>query len=170
MSDFTVIMNVRHRFGDQRKDKNQEDIDSAAPFVGQSGEFQFSCPNVNPSQVAVLQFEHRGSNQFLNFPNPQPDGGLVGITPEHPVHINGRKLSGGVSGAPFSDNGMPIWNTRVLLIPVGVLQEDNILRIETTNNGATTGADVNFDNFTIDNVVVFFKTRSSPAGGVVKPT
>jgi hypothetical protein len=152
--DFTIVMQVRHRFGDQKKDRGEIDHDSEAPFVGQAGDFAFVCPDVDSSKEAVLQFAHRGSQQDLPFPVPQPDGGLVGITQEHPVKINGLQLAGGIPAAPVRGQ-MSLWSTRLLLIPPHVLRRDNVLRIETKRLGPTSG----LDNFTLDNVVVFFKTR-----------
>jgi hypothetical protein len=57
-NDFTIIMAVRHRFGDDIPDRMGEDgvdqnVDFQAPFVGRVGEFPFSCPNVDSSQGAV---------------------------------------------------------------------------------------------------------------------
>lgn len=160
-SDFTVIMRVRHQFGDGKKDPDETNFDSAAPFVGFSGEFPFSCSNVDPFADAILQFSHRGSNQHGTFPTPQPDGGHIGISQEHPVKINGILLSGGVPAAAVIDH-MPYWSTRLLLIPPGILREQNILRIETSLDYTN-----QIDDFTVDNVVVFFKTRAA-TGPVVK--
>jgi hypothetical protein len=165
-TEFTVIMRVRHRFGDQRGDRGFEGdveqvyVDSEAPFVGAVGTFEFACPAVDSAQDAVLQFEHRGSDQWLAFPDSQPDGGLVGLVPpEHPVSINGHQIAGGVPASPTS-RGTPAWGTRLLTIDPGVLKEQNELRIET---GPLTVADMpqNLDDFTIDNVVVFYKTGRS---------
>ena len=91
--------------------------------------------------------EHRGANFTIV---------------EHPVLINGEKLAGGVSAGPrYDSNGrIPLWATRVLLIRAGLLGEENTLRIEAQKNPF----DGNYDNFTIDNVVVFFKTRPSAIG------
>jgi hypothetical protein len=172
-ADFTVIVRVRHRFGDhrqvgdQRNDGDEAYVDSAAPFVGRAGEFAFSCPNVDASQEAVLQFAHRGSGQGLGFPDISPEGeNLVAIGPEHPVLINGQRLFGGVSAAPFRFGNMPLWSTRLLIVHPGVLRQENVLRIETGEAGATTGGTIrNLDDFTIDNVVIFFKTRTSSGPG-----
>ncbi len=169
-SDFTVIMPVRHRFGDfdttsterHVEEGDEVEVDSAAPFVGGAEDFPFSCPNVDTSQEAVLQFEHRGSIQRLTFPDPQPDGGLVGITDEHPVFINGQQLSGGVPASPVRWGTMPVWSNRLLLVRAGVLQEENVLRFESTTNASLTGKGL--DNFTIDNVVIFYKTRADEGG------
>jgi hypothetical protein len=164
-SDYTIVMWVRHRFGDTQPDADETDVDFNAPFVGRVGEFEFSCPNVDSSQGAVLEFQYRGSNQYLTFPDPQAPG-LVGSTPEYPVAINGRELAGGVPAAPSRD-GMPQWGNRLLLIEPGVLAEQNVLRIESTDAGSQWWAGDNLDNFTIDNVVVFFKVRA--ADGKTQP-
>jgi len=153
--DFTIVISNRVRFGDLKKDPGGEiDHDSDADLLGQSGSFPFLCPGVDSSKQAVLQFVHRGSNQDLPFPVPQPDGGLVGITPEHPVTINGQQLAGGIPASPVRGQ-MSLWSTRLLLIPPQMLRRDNVLRIETKRLGPNGG----LDNFTLDNVVVFYKTR-----------
>src|SRR5262245_2120327 len=154
-NDFAIIMWVRHRFGDEKPDAEEQDVDWEAPFAGPVGEFRFTCPNVDSSQGAVLEFQHRGSRQFLTFPAPTPT--LVGITPEHPVALNGQQWFGGVPGTPYQGQ-QPHWSTRLLLINPGVLRVENTLRIESTNFGGQWWAGQNLDNFTIDNVVVFFKT------------
>ena len=164
MASFTVIVPGRQQFGDHRKlageaDRSEVNVDSEAPFVGRVGEFPFVCPNVDPSQSAILQFAHRGSTQLLTFPSPQPDGGLEGITREHPVKINGQELFGGVPAAPFRLNRMPLWSTRLLIVHPGVLRRENVLRIESTPQ-STVGTGL--DDFTIDNVVIFFQTRATP--------
>lgn len=160
-ADFTIIVRVRHQFGDHKSDPNEVNVDSDAPFVGLDGDFQFACPNVDSSVEAVLQFAHRGSNQTLRFPVRQPDGGLVGISQEHTVKINGQELFGGIPASPLIGS-MPLWSTRLLIIQTNVLRETNLLRIESLRDSGHG----NFDTFTIDNVVVFFKTRrpTQPAG------
>lgn len=56
--DFTVIQPMRQRFGGKRADSiNPPDRDLGAPTVGGSEEYVFSCPNVDPMQWAVLQFQ-----------------------------------------------------------------------------------------------------------------
>jgi hypothetical protein len=166
-TDVTVIMNVRHRFGNRRQDEpylhEEYNADLSAPFVGTTGTFEFATPNVDRSQPAVLEFQYRGSNQYLTFPSPQPDGSLVGITPEHPVAINDIDLAGGVPAAPrYGD--MAMWGTRLLIVNPGVLSEQNELRIS-----ALAGPFGTRDDFTIDNVVLFYKTRvrPSPTDGLV---
>ncbi len=149
--DFTIVVRERVRFGDLKKDPGETDFDSDALLLGQSGSFPFTCPGVDTTKSAVLQFAHRGSKQFISFPVPQPDGGLDGLSPEHPVMINGVQLIGGIPSTP----GNSIWSTRVLLIPAHVLRRDNHLHIETS----TVDGRSNLDNFTLDNLVVFYKTR-----------
>jgi hypothetical protein len=173
-SDYTIIMWVRHRFGvDETSEAfgNADFVlneDSNAPFVGLTGEFPFSCPRIDSAQGAVLQFEYRGSSQGTTFPDPQgAPGTAIGITPEYPVKINGQLIAGGVPGAPVS-GWLPMWSTRVLLVDKGVLQEENILRIEAS---VDYGGSTYEDKFTIDNVVIFFKTKTAnprPDPGPVK--
>jgi len=151
--DFTVVIKNRVRWGDLKKESGEVDHDSDVLLLGQSGMFGFVCPGIDTSKQAVLQFAYRGSTQFLSFPVPQPDGGLEGLSAEHPVNINGVQLAGGVPAAPFRDR-KSLWSTRLLLIPPHVLRLNNRLVIETTEI-----ASGNLDNFTLDNLVVFYKTR-----------
>lgn len=131
---------VRYRFGDNDTSGNDVVLneDSNAPFVGLFGEFPFSCPDVDSAQGAVLQFEYRGSEQSATFPDPRGDG-AIGISPEYPVKINGQLVAGGVPGAPVEEGILPLWSTRVLLVDPGVLQEENILRIEASVDDSLDG-------------------------------
>jgi hypothetical protein len=70
-SDYTIIMSVRHRSGDAKADPGEHDADWQAPFVGAAGDFSFSCPNIDTAQGAMLQFEYRGAEQLLRFPDPE---------------------------------------------------------------------------------------------------
>jgi hypothetical protein len=54
------------------------------------------------------------------------------------------------------DPHIPLWNTHSLLVEPGVLAENNVLHIESARD--TT--DSYHDDFIIDNVVIWFKTRS----------
>ena len=163
-ADFTVIMAGRLRFGDRKIDPDEVEVDRDAPSAGIVEDFPFSCPNVDSSQIAVLQFEHRGSTQRLSGSGPR----RTLIPREHPVIINGQELAGGIPATAVGYNGMPLWSSRVLLIPAGVLRAENVLRFIASNS--STGLDRNFDNFTLDNVVVLFKSRASQAGpGTLKP-
>jgi hypothetical protein len=160
-SDYTIIMPVRHRFGVDEFTDNDDDYvlneDVNAPFVGLTGEFPFTCLHIDSAQGAILQFEYRGSSQFGTFPDPTGDPNFIeGITPEYPIKINGQLIAGGVPGAPVREH-LPLWSTRVLTVDPGVLQEQNILRIEASVDYAGSTYE---DKFTIDNVVLFFKTRT----------
>lgn len=157
-TDFAVVIRVRHQFGDEQRDRGEVLVDHEAPFVGAAGDFPFVCPDVDPSEEAILEFQYRGSIQYLTFPDPSGDQ-LVGITPEHPVFINGQELAGGVPAGPRWGD-MPLWSSRLLPIRAGVLREDNVLRIESSAAVLYEG----FDNFTIDNAVVIFKTRAPGVG------
>ena len=115
-------------------------------MLGEAGQFPFICPGVDSSKEAVLQLTHRGSQQALTFPDPQPDGGLEGLTPEHPVRINGQQPQA-ESPVPIAGRS-PLWNTRLLPIPPHLLRRENVLRIETKAMATGSG----LDNFTVDNV------------------
>ena len=166
-NDFTIIMAVRHRFGAAPDTwGGGAEPDANAPFVGLAAEFPFSCPGIDSSQAAILQFQYRGSTQMTDFPDPSSPS-LIGTSPEYPVKVNGRELAGGVPAAPVTGpDKLPLWSTRLLLIDPGVLGEANVLRIEATSETWNT-MNVVGSNFTIDNVVVFFKTTTSPR---VQPT
>src|SRR5437868_12001822 len=45
-SDFTVIEPVRQRFGDQNVREGEQQFEREAPFVGQSKDYPFPCPDV----------------------------------------------------------------------------------------------------------------------------
>ena len=155
-TEYTVITPTRHRFGDNKGDRDQFSVDQQAHFDGPSADFEFSCPNVDSSQQALLQFQHRGSTQQVGFPTTDPEGqNLAAITREHPVTINGRELFGGVPASPFTGR-MPVWSTRVLIIHPDVLRETNLVKFQSIHEIFG-----NLDDFTIDNLVVLYKTRRS---------
>jgi hypothetical protein len=151
--DFTVVITVRQRFGDN----NDEDtgLETDAPFVGSAKDFEFHCPNVDSRQQAVLLFQCMG-----------------GILAQQSMEINGRQIFGGIPSA-FEIATLPNdfivaraqWNGNVMLVEPGVLREDNVLRIQ-----AGKLSDDNLDDFIIDNLVVVFKTRpglsTQPAGNL----
>lgn len=161
--DQTVVMRVRHRFGDAALDPKESDVDFPAPFVGKVGTFPFSCHNVDRSKDAILQFQYRGAVQNVSFPAPVP--GLVALGPEHPVKINGHELFGGVPMGSKFDTA-PLWHTRLLIIEPGVLAEENVLQIEALEYPLVNPTPKTLDNFTIDNAVVTFKTNGGDGGTV----
>jgi hypothetical protein len=149
--DFTVVITVRQRFGDN--DIEDTSLETDAPFVGAEKDFEFHCPNVDSRQQALLLFQCMGTNG------------------QQSMEINGRPIFGGIPAAtelltlPSGIVSHAQWNGNVMLIEPGVLREDNVLRIQA---GKLT--DDNLDDFIIDNLVVVFKTRSGlstqPAGNV----
>jgi hypothetical protein len=149
--DFTVVITVRQRFGDN--DIEDTGLETDAPFVGAEKDFEFHCPNVDSRQQALLLFQCMGTNG------------------QQSMEINGRPIFGGIPAAtelltlPSGIVSHAQWNGNVMLIEPGVLREDNVLRIQA---GKLT--DDNLDDFIIDNLVVVFKTRSGlstqPAGNV----
>jgi hypothetical protein len=153
-TDYTVIIAVRQRFGDNPsgvlsgsgRDWGEYPIEHEAPFVGASKDFVFHCPRVDRSQFGVLQFNSLGVSQFNNI-----------------IQVNGVDVPGGISVGPvwiFIDPHPPLWNTHSLLIETNVLREENVLHIESVPDDFG-----NIDDFIIDNAVMWFKTQA----GIVSP-
>jgi hypothetical protein len=73
------------------------------------------------------------------------------------VEINGAGIPGGITAGSARHNppgfDVPVWTTHSLVVQANLLNEQNVLHIR----AATAGG---IDNFIIDNVVIFFKTRS----------
>jgi len=152
--DFTVVITVRQRFGDD--DVEDRGLETDAPFVGAQKDFEFHCPNVDPRQQAILLFQCQGTSD------------------QQSMEINGRKVFGGIPQAidifTLPDGRIAShaqWNGNVMLIEPGVLREDNVLRIQAGAFG-----DDNLDDFIVDNLVVVFKTKpglttgAQPAGNL----
>ena len=135
-SNFTVIRAVRVRVGDNSGGFTGEE---QAPFAGEVCEEKFACPNVDSNQMAVLTFESYdvtlGTSRML---------------------INGSALSAPLRLTPMS--GDPKWTTNEVLVDTGVLRSsNNVLRVESRDeNNGTAG---NVDDFLLDNIVIFYKTR-----------
>jgi hypothetical protein len=147
--DYTVIMSVRQRFGDNNKEDGLNLIETEAPFVGQAKDFPFPCPGVDRSQPAILQFESLGVS-------------FRGILQINGIAIFGGLTAGpGVLNSPVGGGGLtPTWKAHSLIVHENVLLDQNVLHIEAAS---TTAA--NIDDFIIDNVVVHFKTRrTGPVG------
>jgi len=152
-ADFTVIQAVRQRFGDKRTDLEDKLGEPEAPFVGLSKDYTFVCPNVASGQMAVLQFETLGVTA------PRAD---QPSRPRNVLQINGVEIPGRIT----SGQGQ-FWKAHTLLVPANVLREQNVLHIESAvifQEHST-----HHDDFIIDNVVVFFKTRIT-RGGVKRPS
>jgi len=156
--DFTVVMDVRQRFGDLKRDEkpsvheSESGLEDEAPFVGAQKSFAFRCPSVDRSQFALLLFQALGvsTKQALEI-NGQAIFGGIPIT----VDRDTRTLGSGSDEHTVHALGAR-WNGNVMLIHPGVLQENNVMRIQAVEMTAE-----NLDDFIIDNVVVVFKTRSS---------
>jgi hypothetical protein len=170
-SDFTVIQAVRQQFGDTTKGADGQEyaiqVEQDAPFVGLSKDFRFSCPSVDSTQMAVLQFEclaGLAGSFYVTAPN------FSGPGHRNIMRINGVDIPGDITPGPIDEQIVaqagvggtpPAWRAQLLLVPANVLNEENVLHIETVL--LPTGQ---FDNFIIDNVVVLFKTRTQGRGGV----
>ena len=158
--DFTIITDVRQRFGDMIRDEKpslrerESGIEDDAPFVGWEKSFVFRCPSVDRSQFALLLFQ------------------TLGVSVRQGLEINGQTIFGGIAPSVDFDSRMlgsgseahqdraaiARWNGNVMLIHPNVLQENNILRVRAAE--MTAG---NIDDFVIDNVVVVFKTGGAVA-------
>ena len=157
--DFTVIQPVRQRFGDDNPDYEWPQ-EQEAPFVGTSKDFSFSCPGVDSSQWAVLQLESFAIHA----------GRVTVFTPGYPrniLRINDVDVPGGLTpGASEKITNLRsqhFWKSHTLLVPANVLRATNVLHVESVKLPASAGI-TNFDNFIIDNVIVFFKVRRSVGG------
>ncbi len=146
-TDFTVIIRVRHHFGDEQQDQPIP-IDPNIPFAGLSRDFDFTCPGVDRSQEAILQFISFGILPFF-------------VETNHTLQINGNDIFGGLQPGPIHSvaNANPIWKTHSLIVHPYVLRDgNNTLRIAVGEPMSDTD---NRDNFVIDNATILFKTRPS---------
>jgi hypothetical protein len=139
--DYTVIISGRQRFGDNQREREAL-IETEAPFVGQKKDFPFPCPNVDRSKSAILQFES------------------LGVTFRGQIHINGIQIFGGLTaGAVALDP--PAWKSNCVIVHENVLLDQNTLHIRAAVNPDNIFA---IDDFIVDNVVLFFKTRGTGLG------
>jgi len=148
--DFTVILAVRHRFGDSNvRDSafprgSEFPLEQEAPFAGKSKDISFPCPKVDSSQMAVLQFESLGVTAGGQFVFAPQFSGKRNI-----IRINGVDIPGGITNAPFVEAVERVWHfwkTHSLLVPANVLKnEGNILHIESIEIPISGGH--TFDNF-----------------------
>ncbi len=147
-TDYTVIITVRQRFGDSPggtlgddgRDWDEFPIENNAPFVGASKDFRFTCPNVDRSQAAVLQFN------------------TLAVGADNVIRVNGVDVPGGISLGPQFidiDPRIPLWTVHSLLVDGDLLQEENVLHIASGDGGFG-----NLDDFIVDNAVIWFKTRT----------
>ncbi len=136
-ADYTVIIEVRHHFGD-----NPDALPGV--FAGKNASFDFSCPGVDPSQPAVLMFETRDVDHGMNFISINRTGATPFEQPE---------VFGGIPVSQSRDD----WNANIMLVRRNVLREENVLRLGARDSqGSVLGQ---ADDFVIDNVVLLYKTR-----------
>jgi hypothetical protein len=135
--DYTVIMHQTAHLGDDPS------MFGPAPFKGKDFDSdRFSCPNVKSSERAVLYFQTRDVDSDKNV-----------------IHINGSHLFGGIPVSSGGGDESPIWNGNVALVEAGVLKESgNVLHVGARDSHGSTLEKA--DDFLIDNVVIFYKTRS----------
>jgi hypothetical protein len=168
--DFTVIQAVRQQFGDTTKGADGQEygiqIEQDALYVGVSKDFRFSCPLVDSTQMAVLQFVSLAGAAGSSYPWAPS---LSGPAHRNIMKINGVDLPGDITPGPLNEglgatgvgSTPPAWRAQSLLVPANVLNEENVLHIESALDVAG-----QFDSFIIDNVVVFFKARTPGRSGV----
>jgi hypothetical protein len=145
--DFTVIMDAKHHFGDERSAFS--DMEPGVVFGTVDLNTLFDCPNVDPLKTAVLMFQSLGvttaqRDMFqVNRVNVRGDSGSA-------------EAKGGLPASPNNDE----WNGNIQLLDFrhGLKERNNILTIGTRNTSGETGGDE--DDFMIDNVVIMYKTRS----------
>lgn len=144
--DYRVIFQVRQWFGDgsARGDDHGTAFDDweTAPFVGVSKDYEFECPNIDPTQEAVLQFQ------------------ALGVGTKNILRINGQDIFGGLTASPLDNEvkrgGKAVWAywyTYSLIVHKHVLTTINKIHIESVVNPFTGF----HDDFIVDNVVLFYK-------------
>ena len=152
--DFTIVTDVRQRFGDYARGDKESPPEADTP-IGLERSFAFRCPSVDRRQFAILLFQ------------------TLGVAVRQGLEINGQTIFGGIAPSvdpaarilgprtesPEDRTTLATWNGHVMLIHPGVLQENNILRIRAADATAT-----NIDDFLVDNVVVVFKTAQQASG------
>ncbi|MBL9137783.1 MAG: hypothetical protein JNK85_18075 [Verrucomicrobiales bacterium] len=132
---FTVVIAVRQGFGTDGQSLRAMEPD--VPLVGTSKDYTFACPDLNPSEPAVLMFQSRAVNSRRNV-----------------FSINEIPVFGGIPVSP----GVDAWNANVMLINPDVLRPSgNVLHVESRSQGGGSGGDL--DDFIIDNLVVMYKVR-----------
>ena len=142
--DFTVILFQRQHFGNE-----PNYLSMNAPFVGKSKDYSFDCPNVNPNETAILLFQSydvtTGRNRF-RINGVEVFGGL-------PVGPEGKSVGAG--------QRLNILMSNVLLVESRhqLRASGNVLHVEA--QAAQTGS-TDIDDFILDNVVIVFKTTSTP--------
>jgi hypothetical protein len=134
-SDFVVIVNVRQHYGNERGVFGPE-----LTFAGNNKDFTFDCPGIDTRAQGILLFQTRDVDNETNFFN-----------------VNGHDIPGGIPRSAARDD----WNGNVAIVGGGWLQESgNVLQIGARDErGSLLG---NLDDFLIDNIVLFYRTRGRP--------
>lgn len=134
-ADFTVVINVRHHFG------NDHDA-LPGTSAGKDRDFGFDCPDIDTTQTAVLMFQSLDVDHEKNV-----------------ISVN-QPLTGPISvfgGIPVSRSDTD-WNGNIMLIsPNSLRDRGNVLHIGARDSRGSILGDV--DDFVIDNAVVMYKTR-----------
>lgn len=147
-TNYVVILPQRRHFGDKQS------LFGDATFIDPDGsifdgEFIFDCPNIDRGQTAVLMFQARDVDHEKNT-----------------FRINNQTVFGGLPKSPARENAKDSgWNSHVLLVsPVRHSLGDFSNRLMIVSRDSDGGINGNRDDFVVDNIVLFYKTRSNPAG------
>jgi hypothetical protein len=142
-SDFTIIRSRKLHFGDE--ENYLKDVEPDKDFTGDNLAMLFDCPGVDTSQRACLMFQSRDVD-----------------TQKNVFKVNGSNIDGGTPDSPSKDT----WNGNIMIIEGRLLRAtSNILRVVARNDDGGEGGDI--DDFILDNIVVMYKTRSTP---ITNPT
>ena len=167
---YTVIQEVRQAFGDRIAEEKAKETD--APFVGYAKVFPFATPDVDQSEPAILQLESLGltadARRFKVW-NQEI------VYHRNALAINEKPVPGGLTpGAPLRDEDEPtglihFWKAHSIVVPAWYLQDQNTLYVEAEFLSKypfmpEDEEGKNRDNFIIDNVVIFYKTKTNGDG------
>jgi len=141
--DYTVIFSTRQHFGDEQ---NVFGTHTGAEFVGKQHDYQFDCPNVDPTQSAVLMFQSYDVNNRDNV-----------------FAINNIGITGGLPVGPTHESAGPFvtssWVGNVVVVesrPRRLKPAGNVLHIASVGNPGS------FDDFMLASMVILFKTAAAP--------
>jgi hypothetical protein len=133
--NYSVILYQRQHFGDE-----QGSLFPNVPFVGKTKDYTFDCPDVDPSETAVLLYNSYDVT-----------------SPRDRFELNNTQLFGGLYKGP----GANTWASHELLVEPDfkLKATGNVLHVESLTAGGHTGGDI--DDFVLDNIVIMYKTTES---------
>lgn len=146
MMDYTVIAASRHRFGDENAEFLEPELERNAPFVGVDHTFLFDCTDIDRNEIAILQLMTLGISHRNNI-----------------IQVNSENIPGGLGTSVESDRFDVLSLVRQIWVPQTLLVRGPLLRPVSNRlfvrSVASDGDPTNEDNFVLDNIVLFYKTR-----------